>query len=136
MRQADLQRRRTVEWAALRRTVFSDAEWARVRDAEDPDLACLAAWTRKEATVKATGHGLAMPLRQVVVSRPAAARTEAGEGARWRVELPVGIANGADLWLAEGTDDGYAAAVAVLTGRASGTAPGPGVQEFRTNLLG
>jgi 4'-phosphopantetheinyl transferase len=64
-------------------------------------------WTRKEAVVKATGEGLRMSLRKVVVTRPDAPPALLRYGDR--TDLTARLA---DLDAGEG----YAAAVAVLTG--------------------
>jgi 4'-phosphopantetheinyl transferase len=58
--------------ASLARRVLAPAErpgYARVA-ASGADRALLVYWTRKEAVLKATGHGLAMPLSEIVVSAP------------------------------------------------------------------
>jgi 4'-phosphopantetheinyl transferase len=64
-------------------------------------------WTRKEAVVKATGDGLRMALAKVVVTRPGTPPALLRYGERTDV-----VARLADL----DAGDGYAAAVAVLTG--------------------
>lgn len=64
-------------------------------------------WTRKEAVVKATGEGLRMALSKVVVTRPDSPPALLRYGDRTDL-----VASLADL----DAGDGYAAAVAVLTG--------------------
>jgi 4'-phosphopantetheinyl transferase len=61
-------RSRTVNWHALRRSVFADAEWQDTAASADPARARTDAWSRKEACVKATGHGLATSLRSVLIT--------------------------------------------------------------------
>jgi 4'-phosphopantetheinyl transferase len=67
-------------------------------------------WARKEAVLKASGHGLAVDPRQVVVSGPEQPATLVD----WRGEQPLGSpVQLADVDL---TDTGHVAAVALLTG--------------------
>lgn len=104
--------RPNVDWASHHSHVFSDAEWAATELAADPQGARLAAWTRKEAAAKATGHGLAVGLERVDVA-------EAPEDGGWRpVALPDGLGpvRVRDVEL----DPGHAAAVAI-----EGTGPTP-----------
>ncbi|WP_165950440.1 4'-phosphopantetheinyl transferase superfamily protein [Actinomadura sp. GC306] len=86
----------------------------------DPERAALAAmadrrrgfhayWSRKEALLKATGHGLAAPMTAIRVSPP----DEAPEVLAWDGEAAVAPVRLADLT----PGPGYAAAAAVLTGR-------------------
>jgi 4'-phosphopantetheinyl transferase len=105
----DVEYRRAVDWAGLRRSVFADPEWAAAELAADPGRRRMDAWARKESAVKASGHGLSLPLRGVL--------TEAAALGGWTATLPsgAGSASGWDLDL----DPDVAAAVAVhqLTGR-------------------
>jgi 4'-phosphopantetheinyl transferase len=98
---ADVEARRGVDWAAMAGTVFHPAEWDRVRASDDADQAGLRGWVRKEAAVKATGEGLSVPLRGVVI-------TDVPGG--WRTSTPGGPAvSGRDVPV----EDGHLAAVAV-----------------------
>jgi 4'-phosphopantetheinyl transferase len=111
----DVEARRGVDWAALRRSVFTDDEWAATEASPSPERSRTDAWARKEASVKACGHGLAMPMLQVVVS--------AAPDGGWSAALPDGAggAAGRDLTLR----DDVASAVAVHhpAGRPEGTQP-------------
>ena len=64
----DVEQDRQVSWPALRRSVFDDTEWSATGAAADPVSARFDAWSRKEAALKATGDGLAVPLPQVSVT--------------------------------------------------------------------
>lgn len=66
-------------------------------------------WCRKEALLKATGHGLAAPMTAIRVSAPG----EPAEVLSWDGEAAVSPVRLADL----DPGPGYAAAAAVLTGR-------------------
>ncbi|WP_147339520.1 4'-phosphopantetheinyl transferase family protein [Actinomadura spongiicola] len=66
-------------------------------------------WTRKEALLKATGHGLAAPMTAIHVSAPG----EPAEVVAWDGEAAVSPVRLADL----DPGPGYAAAVAALTDR-------------------
>jgi 4'-phosphopantetheinyl transferase len=92
----------------LRRLAFSDDE-ARVLDgleASERRRAFLVSWTRKEAVTKAVGAGLAVPLREVVVS-PA---REPPRLLAWPYDDPPEA-----VWLFDvGSDPEYPASVAVL----------------------
>lgn len=66
-------------------------------------------WSRKEALLKATGHGLAAPMTSIHVSAP----REPAEVLSWEGEAAVSPVRLADL----DAGPGYAAGLAVLTGR-------------------
>ncbi|MEU8800231.1 4'-phosphopantetheinyl transferase superfamily protein [Spirillospora sp. NPDC048819] len=66
-------------------------------------------WSRKEALLKATGHGLAAPMTAIRVTAP----DEPAEVLAWDGEAAVSPVRLADL----DPGPGYAAAAAVLTGR-------------------
>jgi 4'-phosphopantetheinyl transferase len=78
---------RSVDWPRLARAVFADAEWQETAAAPDPTLARWRGWTRKEAAVKASGHGLAAGLSavrlgpEVVVDRVVAGDAAIGTSA-------------------------------------------------------
>ncbi len=65
------------DWAPTRRHVFTDDEWDTTCADADPSAARFALWARKEAAAKATGHGLAIDLVRVPISRE-----PHGDGAR------------------------------------------------------
>lgn len=94
----DVEQRREVGWAALRRSVFSDDEWTATASADDPDRRLMDAWARKESSVKASGHGLSLPLRRVLVSDSAwggwtaSLPAESGSTAGWDLPLAADVA--------------------------------------------
>ena len=68
---------------------MTDAEWAAVSNADDPLRAFYYYWTRKEAAIKAHGHGLSLPLKEVVIGEGEVVM----EGKGWplyEIELAVG----------------------------------------------
>ncbi|HST82533.1 MAG TPA: 4'-phosphopantetheinyl transferase superfamily protein [Kineosporiaceae bacterium] len=99
----DVEYRRSVDWGALRRSVFADLEWAVTEETDDPARHRMDAWARKEASVKASGHGMTLPFRDVPIEN-------AGWGG-WTTKLPAGAGSAAgwDLDL----DPEVAAAVAI-----------------------
>ena len=105
----DVEAVRGLDWEPLRRNVFGDDEWAAADTTTDPERERFAIWARKEAAVKASGHGLPLGLSQV--------RTASGAG-RWSATLPGGVGNvtGWDL----DTSTGHVGAVGVLVGPGAG----------------
>lgn len=102
--------RPAVDWERARRHVFSDAEWDATAHAPDPAAARLAAWSRKEAASKVTGHGVALGLERVIVAPGA-------DAGGWRTaDLPDGL--GA-VRVADVALEGAVAAVAVPAGGTS-----------------
>lgn len=104
----DAEQGRTVDWNAMRSTIFADQEWAateRRSSVREQEHRRLVTWSRKESAVKASGHGLSLPLRDVVT-------VDAPDGPAWSALLPGGAGRvaGTDLDLAPD----IAAAVAVL----------------------
>ncbi len=95
---------------ALERYVLSDAEIAAVeREQPDPDLRrryFLVTWTRKEAVTKATGDGLRVSFREVIVSSPAGPPAVLA----WPYPQPPQSVSLFDL----DSGDGYLAALAVI----------------------
>jgi 4'-phosphopantetheinyl transferase len=89
----DVEQRRTVDWPTLRRSVFADQEWAETEAAPTPARRRTDLWARKEAAVKASGHGITLPFAQVVVADAAwggwtaALPDEAGAAVGWDVPL-------------------------------------------------
>lgn len=95
---------------ALSDTVLAPAElrwWAR-QPAETARTAFFGYWARKEALLKATGHGLAVPMRTITLTPP----DGPAQLVDWSGDRPLdGPARLYDLE----AGPGYAAAVAVLT---------------------
>ncbi|MEE6263238.1 4'-phosphopantetheinyl transferase family protein [Plantactinospora sonchi] len=95
---------------ALSTAVLSPAElrWWRERPAEDARRAFFGYWARKEALLKATGHGLAVPMNTVTLSPP----EEPARLVDWAADRPLdGPAQLSDL----DAGPGYTAAVALLS---------------------
>jgi 4'-phosphopantetheinyl transferase len=116
----DVEACRSMDWDPLRRNVFGDDEWAASGAAADPERERFAVWARKEAAVKASGHGLALGLSKV--------RTSAAPGG-WSAELPEGAGRVAG-WDLDTTPE-HVGAVGVLlpaTAASADTANGPSVQ--------
>lgn len=92
----------------LAENTLSPAELAALATADNPGADFLRLWVRKEALLKATGHGLRMPMSRIEVS-PAA---EPPALLAWPLPIPVDQVRLATL------DPGprHQAAVAVLTG--------------------
>lgn len=101
---------------ALERYVLSDAEMAAypvgpaVRDPQERLRNFLVIWTRKEAVTKATGDGLRVPFREVIVSPP----TQPPSVVAWPYPEPPANVSLFDLDDDAGPGLGYAAALAVI----------------------
>ncbi|TDC91265.1 4'-phosphopantetheinyl transferase superfamily protein [Actinomadura sp. 7K507] len=81
-------------------------------------------WSRKEAILKATGHGLAAPMTAIHLSAPG----DPAEVLAWDGDAAVSPVRLADL----ATGPGYAAAVAVLTPRPLKVTAPPSSADART----
>lgn len=89
----DLEQERLVENAALvAKHFFTVGEIAVQSAAENPNQVFLRHWTRKEALMKATGSGLAVPLNSFDVS-------QLSEQAAWQVTLPDALGMATSWWL-------------------------------------
>jgi 4'-phosphopantetheinyl transferase len=93
----------------LAEMVLADPERADLAASPDRKRGFHRYWTRKEALLKATGHGLAAPMTAIHVSGP----DEPAEVVSWTGEAAVSPVRLADLT----PGAGYAAAAAVLTDR-------------------
>lgn len=117
----DFDRRTAERDASMVDTVLTAEEAADLARYGRPD-GLLTYWTRKEAVLKATGEGLRIGLRQVVVSAPdappALIRSGHDAGLPARAQLRT---------LSPGT--GYVACLAVLD------TPAPGLTEFDATAL-
>lgn len=89
----DLEQERLVENAALvAKHFFTAGEIAVQSAAENPNQVFLRHWTRKEALIKATGSGLAVPLNSFDVS-------QVSEQAAGQVTLPDALGKATSWWL-------------------------------------
>jgi 4'-phosphopantetheinyl transferase len=96
--------------AALSASVLAPAElrWWAGQPAESARPAFFGYWARKEALLKATGHGLAVPMNRITLTPP----DEPARLVDWSAERPLdGPVQLYDL----DAGPGYAAAVAVLS---------------------
>lgn len=111
----DVERKRPgVDWSSLRRHVMDAAEWARTEHDSDPEDLRWRAWARKEAVVKATGHGLASALAQVPVLPVEGAAREVAGWVLTRVPDAPGRVAVTDITLGDGPSDrDHVAAAAV-----------------------
>jgi 4'-phosphopantetheinyl transferase len=108
---------------ALTRYVMSDIELASLTDSSPETF--LVAWTRKEAVTKATGDGLRVPFREVIVSAPA----QPPKLIAWPYPEPPESVSLFDL----DAGPGYAAALAVI-GRCDTVVPRDGTALLKTAL--
>lgn len=89
----DLEQERLVENAALvAKHFFTAGEIALQSAAENPNQVFLRHWTRKEALIKATGSGLAVPLNTFDVS-------QLSDQVAWQVTLPDALGTATSWWL-------------------------------------
>jgi 4'-phosphopantetheinyl transferase len=98
----DVEAVRELDFAAIAESICTRAERAGVRGTAD----FLTVWTRKEAVLKATGEGLARPMRDVYITSPDSAPALLGLGSGQPPACQM-----ADI----SVGDGYRACVAVLT---------------------
>jgi 4'-phosphopantetheinyl transferase len=106
---ADVEQQSDRDIDSLARMVLTDAEGEVLRAMADRKRGFHAYWSRKEALLKATGHGLAASMTAIHVSGP----DEPPEVVAWEGEAAVSPVRLADLE----AGPGYAAAAAVLTDR-------------------
>ncbi|MEU8125458.1 4'-phosphopantetheinyl transferase superfamily protein [Spirillospora sp. NPDC049024] len=106
---ADVEQESDRDINSLARMVLTDAEGEVLRAMDDRKRGFHAYWSRKEALLKATGHGLAASMTAIHVSGP----DEPPEVVAWEGEAAVSPVRLADL----DAGPGYAAAAAVLTDR-------------------
>jgi len=105
----DVERESDRDIDRLAQMVLSEPERAALAAMPDRRRGFHAYWSRKEALLKATGHGLAAPMTDIHVSAP----DEPPEVLAWDGEAAVSPVRLADL----APGPGYAAAAAVLTDR-------------------
>ncbi|NDU74870.1 4'-phosphopantetheinyl transferase superfamily protein [Actinomadura sp. DSM 109109] len=106
---ADVEQEGDRDIDALSRMVLTPAESEVLSAMADRRRGFHAYWSRKEALLKATGHGLAAPMTAIHVSGP----DEPPEVVAWEGEAAVSPVRLADL----DAGAGYAASAAVLTDR-------------------
>lgn len=96
--------------AALSRTVLAPAElrWWTEQPTEIAHRGFFAYWARKEALLKATGHGLAVPMNTITLSPPDQPARLLDWSAQRPLDRPVRLAD-------FDAGPGYAAAVALLS---------------------
>ncbi|WP_184890400.1 4'-phosphopantetheinyl transferase family protein [Actinomadura livida] len=105
----DVERESDRDIDGLAKMVLSEPERAALAAMPDRRRGFHAYWSRKEALLKATGHGLAAPMTAIRLTAP----DEPPEVLEWDGEAAVSPVRLADLT----PGPGYAAAAAVLTGR-------------------
>ncbi|MER7542385.1 4'-phosphopantetheinyl transferase family protein [Actinomadura sp.] len=105
----DVERESDRDIDRLAEMVLNAAERAALAAMADRRRGFHAYWSRKEALLKATGHGLAAPMTAIHVSAP----DDPPEVIAWNDDAAVSPVRLADLT----PGPGYAASAAVLTGR-------------------
>ena len=105
----DVEQERDREIDRLAKTVLTPAERTALAAMDDRVRGFHCYWSRKEALLKATGHGLAAPMTDIHVSAP----DEPAQVVSWSGEAAVSPVRLTDLT----PGAGYAAAAAVLTPR-------------------
>jgi 4'-phosphopantetheinyl transferase len=132
-------RRDRVDWASLRRAVFTPGQWELTAAHPEPERTRWQWWSRKEAVVKASGHGLAVSLAKVEIEDPGVIRNgnapekedSAGDDRQWfRVTHPVeGDEGVVGLVTDLAVPPGYVGALAALSlSLPDGTVPLPHVR--------